>query len=348
MADDVITLIGVRAEGTHGVLPAERATPQTFVVDARMSVDLSDACRSDDLADTVSYAQIAERIVSVVKGEHCDLIERLAQRIADAILLSYRVTAVEVTVHKPDAPIAVPFGDVSVTITRHQKVDGEGDGTGLEGTASDEGAPSAASKAIAAAASGTEHRDESDPVIRHAVIAMGGNLGDAAQAMRSAIASIDALPGTQIIGISPLYRSAPWGMAPGTPDFLNAVIEADTTLTPRELLDALQRIETAHGRRRETHWGSRTLDLDIIDIDGEESDDPSLTLPHPRAWQRAFVLLPWLDLDFDAHLSGAHSGFVRILAEGAPDRDLVRKVSDTWILGGLDGGFAGPDGGDAS
>ena len=116
---DKITITGLHVQGRHGVLAAEHEEPQEFIID--VSLDLSDATRSDDLADTVSYDQIANRIVSVVQGEHVDLIERLAQKIADSVLLSYRVNRVRVTVHKPHAPIAVDFDDVSVTIERNQR-----------------------------------------------------------------------------------------------------------------------------------------------------------------------------------------------------------------------------------
>ncbi|MDD6461466.1 MAG: dihydroneopterin aldolase [Bifidobacteriaceae bacterium] len=345
---DMITLTGVQADGTHGVLDAEHRDPQPFVVDAVMWVDMSDACRSDDLADTVSYSQIASRIVSVIHGEHCDLIERLAQKIADSILLSYRVRRVRVTVHKPKAPIPVPFADVSVTITRSQTEVGDATGAGLnDGSAveSQAAAPThtAASDAAAAAFASSRRSAEqaesdvdgdasSSSHMHCAVIAMGGNLGDVTSAMRSAIVAIDGFPGTQVTGISPLYRTTPWGMEPSTPDFLNAVIQIDTTLDAHTLLSSLQLVETAHGRSREVHWGSRPLDLDIIDFDSRTSADPELTLPHPRAWQRAFVLAPWLDLDPDARIAGEHGGSARDLLNKAPDRDAIEKVSDSWIL----------------
>lgn len=337
---DVITLTGVQADGTHGVLESEHRDPQPFVVDAVMWVDMSDACRSDDLADTVSYSQIAERIVSVIHGEHCDLIERLAQKIADSILLSYRVRQVRVTVHKPKAPIPVPFADVSVTVTRGQSEVGDATGAGLAedsvsgGQAGRQGETASAAAAAAGTSGSPDRRSGADGPAHthHAVIAMGGNLGDVASTMRSAIVAIDGFPGTQVTGISPLYRTTPWGMEPGTPDFLNAVIQIDTTLDAHTLLGSLQLVETAHGRSREIHWGSRPLDLDIIDFDARTSADPELTLPHPRAWQRAFVLAPWLDLDPDARIAGEHGGTARALLDKAPDRNAIEKVSDSWIL----------------
>ncbi|MDT0116900.1 dihydroneopterin aldolase [Microbacterium sp. PRF11] len=115
---DRITLTGVRAFGYHGVYPDEKREGQEFVVDAALSLSLRRAAETDDVVDTVHYGELAERLVAVVEGEPVDLIETLAQRLADAALDDVRVDAVTITVHKPQAPIAVPFGDVAVTITR--------------------------------------------------------------------------------------------------------------------------------------------------------------------------------------------------------------------------------------
>lgn len=117
---DLITLTGVRAIGHHGVLDFERRDGQPFVVDAVLHTDFGAAARSDDLSRTVSYAEVAERIVALVEGDPVDLIETLAVRLADTILAEFPVDAVELTVHKPQAPITVPFGDVSVTVFRER------------------------------------------------------------------------------------------------------------------------------------------------------------------------------------------------------------------------------------
>lgn len=309
---DTIRLTGVRADGTHGVLDFEHARPQPFVVDTVLHVDLTRAGHTDDLNDTVNYGLVAERIVEIIHGPHVDLIERLAARIADAILAQHPlVTAVDVTVHKPNAPISVPFADVAVSISRTRDdmdrgISDQDRGRDLSPTSAH---------------------------VHHAVIAMGGNIGNVAATLRAAVAEIDGLDGTQVVGISPLVRTAAWGMADDTPDFLNAVIEITTTQSAAELLDKLQSIETAHGRTRESHWSSRTLDLDIIDYDGIVSDDPHLTLPHPRAWQRAFVLAPWHALDPTAVLAGRHGGAVADLLAVAPDRNDVRDADDTWMTG---------------
>nr|WP_240979531.1 dihydroneopterin aldolase [Streptomyces sp. HNM0574] len=109
---------GLRARGHHGVFEHEREEGQTFVVDVDMGVDTRPAAEGDDLARTVHYGIVAEEIVSVVSGEPVDLIETLAQRIADTCLAHAAVAEVEVVVHKPEAPITVPFDDVTITIKR--------------------------------------------------------------------------------------------------------------------------------------------------------------------------------------------------------------------------------------
>ncbi len=115
---DEITLTGVRAFGRHGVYEAERRDGQEFVVDVTLRGEWSRAVATDDVADTVHYGEVAERIVALVGGEPVNLIETLAVRIADELLELSGAASVAVTVHKPSAPIAVPFGDVSVTVHR--------------------------------------------------------------------------------------------------------------------------------------------------------------------------------------------------------------------------------------
>jgi 7,8-dihydroneopterin aldolase/epimerase/oxygenase len=115
---DRIALRGLRARGYHGVLGTEREQGQTFLVDVVLNLDTRAAAAADDLAGTVDYGAVASRVTAVVEGEPVDLIETLAQRIADTCLADRLVEQVEVTVHKPEAPIPVPFADVTVTIVR--------------------------------------------------------------------------------------------------------------------------------------------------------------------------------------------------------------------------------------
>ncbi|MGM7698111.1 dihydroneopterin aldolase [Microbacterium sp. A84] len=115
---DEIQLTGLTVFGRHGVFEHERENGQEFLIDLRLQVDLAVAAASDDVVDTVHYGELAEKVAAVVAGEPVNLIETLAQRIADVVLADKRVTQVAVTVHKPHAPIPLTFSDVSVTIVR--------------------------------------------------------------------------------------------------------------------------------------------------------------------------------------------------------------------------------------
>jgi len=129
-----------------------------------------------------------------------------------------------------------------------------------------------------------------------AYVALGSNLGDSRRYLSEAIEAMARLPGTTVTARSRLYRTPPWGMLE-QPAFLNAAVQLDTGLSADELLDALLAIERAAGRRREgERWGPRTLDLDLLHMDGVRSAGERLTLPHPRIAERAFVLLPLADL----------------------------------------------------
>ncbi|WP_427016113.1 dihydroneopterin aldolase [Pseudarthrobacter sp. P1] len=118
---DRITLTGVSATGYHGVFEHEKRDGQPFVVDAVLYTDISAAAATDDLAKTAHYGEVAEEIVALITGEPFDLIETLTERIAARILAGFPgVAAVDVTVHKPKAPIEVPFGDVTISIHRER------------------------------------------------------------------------------------------------------------------------------------------------------------------------------------------------------------------------------------
>src|SRR5581483_5794923 len=129
-----------------------------------------------------------------------------------------------------------------------------------------------------------------------AVLAIGANLGDRLGTLRAAVTALGRVPGITVLAVSPVYETDPVG-GPDQPAYFNAVLTVRTTLGPRELLRAANGVEAAFGRVREVRFGPRTLDIDIIGYGDQTSDDPVLTLPHPRARERAFVLVPWLDVD---------------------------------------------------
>jgi 2-amino-4-hydroxy-6-hydroxymethyldihydropteridine diphosphokinase len=140
-----------------------------------------------------------------------------------------------------------------------------------------------------------------------AVISLGANLGDRQATLLAAARELAETDGIELTAISPVIETAalrPSGVDHDAPAYLNAVALVTTTLTPDGLLDVLTRIEQAHGRIRAERWGDRTLDLDIVDFAGLVSSSDRLTLPHPRAFERDFVLKPWLAADPDAVLPG--------------------------------------------
>lgn len=136
-----------------------------------------------------------------------------------------------------------------------------------------------------------------------ATIGLGANLNDPAAQVEYALAELDRLPGTRLIAHSSLYASAPVGYV-DQPDFINAVAQVETTLAPRALLDALLDIEHRHGRERSFRNAPRTLDLDLLLYGTAHFHEDALTLPHPRMTERAFVLLPLLEIAPDTLIPG--------------------------------------------
>jgi dihydroneopterin aldolase len=118
LTTDRITLTGLRVRGNHGVYDFERRDGQDFVVDVELELDLARAAESDDVVDTIHYGELAEALAAIVAGEPVNLIETLAQRLVTVCLSDERVSAATVTVHKPQAPISLQFGDVAVTLRR--------------------------------------------------------------------------------------------------------------------------------------------------------------------------------------------------------------------------------------
>ncbi|MEU6348291.1 2-amino-4-hydroxy-6-hydroxymethyldihydropteridine diphosphokinase [Streptomyces sp. NPDC047072] len=140
---------------------------------------------------------------------------------------------------------------------------------------------------------------------KRAVISLGSNLGNRLETLQGAIDALEDTPGVRIKAVSPVYETEPWGVAPDSqPSYFNAVVVLKTTLPPSSLLERAHAVEEAFNRVRDERWGPRTLDVDIVAYAEVVSDDPVLTLPHPRAHQRAFVLAPWHDVEPEAQLPG--------------------------------------------
>ncbi|MDX3527466.1 2-amino-4-hydroxy-6-hydroxymethyldihydropteridine diphosphokinase [Streptomyces sp. ID05-39B] len=140
---------------------------------------------------------------------------------------------------------------------------------------------------------------------KRAVISIGSNLGNRLETLQGAIDALEDTPGVRIKAVSPVYETEPWGVEPGSqPSYFNAVVVLKTTLPPSSLLERAHAVEEAFHRVRDERWGARTLDVDIVAYADVVSDDPSLTLPHPRAHERAFVLAPWHDVEPGAQVPG--------------------------------------------
>lgn len=139
--------------------------------------------------------------------------------------------------------------------------------------------------------------------MRTAVLSLGSNLGNRLGSLQSAIDSIRSHDALRVVAVSSVYETAPVG-GPGQPTYLNAVVKIETSLAPSELLDFAHQVEDSQGRVRRERWGPRTLDVDLIVVGDEVSDDDALTLPHPRAQERGFVLIPWNEIDPDAVIPG--------------------------------------------
>jgi 2-amino-4-hydroxy-6-hydroxymethyldihydropteridine diphosphokinase len=140
-------------------------------------------------------------------------------------------------------------------------------------------------------------------VNRRTVIAMGSNIGDRLEYLQGGLDGLFDTPRIRFLAVSPVYETAPVG-GPDQPDYLNAVVIAETFMPAQAVLERCLSLEDAYGRVRDERWGPRTLDLDLIVYGDEVSNSPGLTLPHPRAHERAFVLAPWHDADPQAQIPG--------------------------------------------
>lgn len=497
---DQVHLTGVQATGFHGVLATERAEGQSFSVDATLFLTTGQAAVADDLGLTVNYAHVAQAIVAVIEGPAVNLIETLAERIAAVVLENDLVYGVSVIIHKPQAPIPVPFQDVQVRISRSRAnpptvsrpftesliapvsslpgweeedpaltqttvmplitddlelttaleptspevpeipailesteilenpvvpevpavfepalepveipvtvpevpadpvleapFDEGFEGSGQEAeevplTGNDDvtqlipvvpaedpvveqvqGHPQiiepspeslAIYQALRAEVLGTpaDHSEEEpglaveEPALEEpapespaittdlmdripltparVVLALGANLGNAQETLAAAVTALGQVDGFELVKTGPLARTGAVGGPQDQPDFLNTVVIGRTTLSPRQLLAQTQQIENDHGRVRTEHWGPRTLDIDIIDYESVVGTTPDLELPHPRANQRAFVLVPWEVMEPEDHLPGLGGGPVAALAATAPDREGIRWVALQWL-----------------
>ena len=283
---DRMQVTGIEAWAYHGVFDFERRDGQPFLIDVEWWSDLTAAARSDDLAATIDYSEVADYVLGLVQGEPVNLIETLAQRVREAVLARFPCTYARVSIHKPNAPLAVGFSDVVTT-------------TAIAGPRLDR---------------------------RPVVFSVGSNIEPRQAYLQFAVTALAATCGIEQVRVSPLFDTVAQG--PPQPDFLNAILTAWSDLSAPQLLSRGLQIESLAHRTRQVEHGPRTLDIDLISVGEEVWNTPDLTLPHPRATRRAFVLLPWLVLDPAACLAGQP---VRALAESVRGQ-AVRQMPEQLFV----------------
>ncbi len=300
MADE-IRLDAIRVSGTIGVLPEEQQRAQPFEIDLVLEVDVADAGATDALAQSVDYGQPIAIVHRIVTSERHQLLERVATRISEEILGLERVEAVQVTVRKLKVPVPEDVASSAVRIRR-------------------------------------ERTDAHRPTRRWttAYLAMGSNLGDRRAHLRRAVERLtfDAGGhGLRVTALSGVYETDPVGGPENQGPYLNLVVEVDTTLDPFLLLERCLATEATEGRVRSVRWGPRTVDIDVLLYGDVRIESPELTLPHPRMWERRFVLEPLNDLaperlskDWSHRL--AASGVRRVDGLDAPDEVPAADVRD--------------------
>nr|NLD40771.1 2-amino-4-hydroxy-6-hydroxymethyldihydropteridine diphosphokinase [Actinomycetales bacterium] len=264
---DTIWLRGITAHAHHGVFAFEREQGQKFVLDVGYEVDTRTAARSDSVEDTVSYAEVADALHHLLVTEPLNLVETVAERMAAAVLAFPGVRAATVVLHKPEAPISIPFDDVSLTIRR----------TPL-----------------------TVVPLAPVPVS----LGLGGNVGDVRGHLRAAVAGLREV--LDDVRVGPLVRTPAMTLPESDPqpDYLNTVVTARTRLAAAEVLALAHSLELEAGRRRDARWGPRTLDVDLLAYGDVVSADLELVLPHPGAGERSFVVVPWAALEPERSLDG--------------------------------------------
>jgi len=165
--------------------------------------------------------------------------------------------------------------------------------------------------------------------LRRAALALGSNLGDRLDYLQAAVDALTESPEIVPVAVSSVYETEPVGTRTDQPQFLNAVLIVDTSLPPRSLFERCKAAEDAFGRSRKEPKGPRTLDLDLLAVGGYTINDPDLIVPHPQFAERAFVLIPWAEVDPDFEVPG--HGRVADLRDASKDEHEVRRLDDVAI-----------------
>jgi dihydroneopterin aldolase / 2-amino-4-hydroxy-6-hydroxymethyldihydropteridine diphosphokinase len=253
---DRIELTGLRLEIPIGVLESEHGRTQPVELDVFIECDVSDAARTDQVGRTIHYGEVLDDVEAVLTATHHELLERAAVVVADTVLRFDGATAVEVCLRKLEPPVSQHLDHTAVRVRRSR--DGEA------------GVPS--------------------PPTRRAHIALGSNMGDRLDHLRLAVSQLAP------VAESAVYETEPLGGRPAQGAYLNMVVAVETTLDPYELLRECHRLEGLAMRVRTERNGPRTLDVDVLTYEGTLITSEMLTIPHPRMFERRFVLEPLLEI----------------------------------------------------
>lgn len=235
----------------HGVFPEEKEKGQHFYVNLVLYTDTRGAGQKDELTLSTHYGEVCHLVTKWMQEHQYDLIETVAETVAEQILLQYPlVWAADVEIRKPQAPIGLPLGSVSVRIHRGW------------------------------------HR---------VYVALGSNMGDRKKYLQMGVNAMRRRKEFRLKKVSSWQQTKPYGGVEQE-DFLNGVMEIETLLTPRELLEYLHEVEQSADRKREVHWGPRTLDLDILLYDDLVMESAELIIPHVDMQNRDFVLGPMAEI----------------------------------------------------
>lgn len=244
---DCIKIDNLEIYAYHGVFSEEKEKGQKFYINATLETDLRKAGKTDDLAASTHYGEVALLLQQKMTEQSYDLIERAAEVCAEAVLLQFPlVRSITLELRKPEAPIPLPFESVSVVIRRGWK---------------------------------------------KAYVALGSNMGDSKAHLDQAVAALKTDEKVRVLKVADYIETEPYGDVEQD-NFLNSAVAIETLYSPEELLDRLHEIEADHERKREIHWGPRTLDLDILLYEDVIMDTPKLTIPHIDMHNRVFVLWP--------------------------------------------------------
>ncbi|MCL1906453.1 MAG: 2-amino-4-hydroxy-6-hydroxymethyldihydropteridine diphosphokinase [Propionibacteriaceae bacterium] len=325
---DRMEVTGITTWAYHGVFDHERTDGQPFTVDLTWWSDMGVAASTDNLENTANYAEVSNCVIQQLSGTPVDLIETLAYQIIERLFEQFGFEYVRLSLHKPQAPLEVEFTDVVLTVTGGRYELSHPPAKVTTETVHSQGVT--IHTVPLSHECGTVGHLPSVTVTatsRTCVFSLGSNIEPCGEFLQFAVSALASTPGIRAVRVSSVYQTTPQSEV-AQPDFLNAVLIAESALDPLALLNRAQEIEEICGRTREISHGSRTLDIDLITLGNGQYATKRLTIPHPRATNRGFVLIPWLEVDPEAKLAGVP---IKHLVNVVRDQG-VRLVDSTLFL----------------